>query len=135
MKTRDELATAALELANDAPAANTNAERAAYNQRLQDHLTELVNLDGSTDGIAAHCERFELSYLPNRSHSQFTKDVALDCRVYSKRYGVTLGDAVAEWEGEDDRGGFGLTVEQAAHVCACLVDDGFDLAAIEEKNP
>jgi len=135
MNQRDQHAADALALASDAHAAKTTAERAAYNQRLQDHLTELVNMDGTTDGIEAHCERFELHYLPAPTWSKFTVEVAEDCDRYARQYRITLGESIREWEGDGPDGGFGLTIEQAATVAAFFKDQGRDLSEVPAVDP
>jgi hypothetical protein len=113
----------------------TNAvTRSSWNESLQSHLTNVVREIPDTAEVPSviddWCQLFGLRYLPEPNWSTFTKTVAEDCETYARRYRITLGDAIAEWEGEDDRGSFGLTVEQAAAVHAYFVDAGRNLTEI-----
>lgn len=117
-------------LAEDARTAFTYQERAAFNDRLQEHLDD-VAAAAEPDTIAAKpetwCRVHGLRYLPNTDASRFTITVADECIEYANRYSLTLHDAIAEWEGEDERGGFGLAPGEKADVAGYLVERGFDL--------
>lgn len=135
MNQRDQHAAEAVAIAQEAPAAKTSDQRAAYNQMLQDHLTELVKMDGNTNGIEAHCERFDLHYLPAPTFSKFTEEVADDCERYARQYRITLGESINEWEGYGPDGICGLTIEQAATVAAYFREQGRDLSEVPAVDP
>ena len=109
---------------------HTSAQRGAYNQRLQEHLTRVVDAHPDVELSAAienWCELFGLRYLPEPQFSQATKTIGQECITYAGRYRCNLHQAIDEWEGEDARGGFGLAPGEKAEVAGYLVNKGYDL--------
>jgi hypothetical protein len=128
-----EITAEALELFAAAALVKTAAERAAWNQLLQDHLGRVVTV-GGLDAIDAHCEKFGLRYIPEPTWGRLTKEIAAECETYARRYVITLGESIREWEGDGPHGGFGLTVSQAAEVGAYFVDQGRELTEIPGRK-
>jgi hypothetical protein len=108
-------------------------QRAAYNSRLQEHLTAVVEAHPGEELAATienWCELFGLRYLPEPVFSKATQTIADECVTYAQRYKVSLHDAIAEWEGEDARGGFGMAPGEKAEVAGYLVNKGYNLDAV-----
>lgn len=110
--------------------AKTRDQRSAWNEGLQRHLDEVVEAHpGQPAGetVEAWCADFVLDYIPEPAVSRFTIEVADECTEYANRYGMTLRAAIAEWEGEDERGGYGLAPGEKSEVAAYLIGLGYQL--------
>jgi len=110
--------------------ANSRDERKAWNEALQHHLDQVVKAyrgQPAGETVEAWCADFMLDYVPEPAPSRFTIEVAEECIEYANHYGVALRDAIADWEGEDERGGFGLATGQKSEVAAYLIGLGYRL--------